>query len=138
MTHPPTPAAGCGELDELERLAKALGGIQDWRLVTDTDDAKRIGPYVVRRSVGAVAAVPRESPITSGAQAYMAFIAAANPQTVLSLIAALRQGREYLTGIWDVSERMNPDQTFNSAGRLARCAEYARAALSPSLKEDEK
>lgn len=38
--------------------------------------------------------------------------------------------REALTGIWDVAERMNPNQTFNAPGRLARCAEYARQALS--------
>lgn len=81
-----------GQWDELERLAKALGGTQDWRLITDTDDAKRIGPYVVRQSVGAVAAVPRESPITSGARFYMAFIAAANPAAILELITAARAG----------------------------------------------
>lgn len=56
----------------------------------DVNLTKRIGPYVVRQSVGAVAAVPRESPITSGAVAYMAFIAAANPSTILKLIAAAR------------------------------------------------
>lgn len=87
------------ELKELRAKAEALGGNQDWRLVTHTDDAKRIGPYVVRRAVGAVAAVPRESPITSGALDYMAFIAALNPATALSLITAAELNAELVEGL---------------------------------------
>jgi hypothetical protein len=34
-----------------------------------------------------------------------------------------------LEDILDVSERMNPDQRFNASGRLARCAQHARATL---------
>ncbi len=35
-----------------------------------------------------------------------------------------------LNSVWDVAERMNPDQGFNSQGRLSRCAELASAALT--------
>ena len=116
------------ELKELRAKAEALGGNQDWRLVTHTDDAKRIGPYVVRRAVGAVAAVPRESPITSGALDYMAFIAALNPATALSLITAAELNAELVEGLI-VAKNMadNAVYNLNQAGLTSEIATCERA-----------
>lgn len=50
--------------------------------------------------------------------------------TIRAQAAELERLRENLNGILDVSLRMNPDQSFNAQGRLARCAEYAEEALS--------
>jgi len=75
---------------ELERLATAIT-LRQWKLERSGPDTKKIGPYVYAPSCGAVAAVPLKSPMASDPEKYLAFIAAANPATVLELIAAARQ-----------------------------------------------
>ncbi len=75
--------------DELERLAKAIT-LRKWQLMTMGEDVKKIGPYVYAPCCGAVASVPLKSPMASDPEKYLSFIAAANPSTVLELIAAAR------------------------------------------------
>ena len=79
------------QLAEIESILKWTNA-EKWELITLGDDVKKLGQFVVKPYVGAVAACPKESPIHSGHQTYMKFIAESGRtiRALLDEVTALR------------------------------------------------